>query len=181
MHSMPARKRDFEARDKKIAELTETITAKEKKYDDLEKDIKNRERDVKVREDKVKNREEERKSQPRRSTNKSSTESGKELKMARAQWEKEKKAADKNIARLEGELTSLTDNHKILKLDFDAVNSEMSSAKAKAAEHTSDKAVKEELRKLRKERDEFKGLYEANLSTDKIIQDGIMSLEAQKY
>jgi hypothetical protein len=149
----------------------------------LEARIRPREVDVKLREDAVKVKEQELKAQSRRTTNEGK-EAGKELKLAKAQWEKQLKAAEDKVAALEGELKSANDKYDVLKLDYDAVLSELEILKRKVAEEKPSDKVKEAFRKIKEERDQFKGLYEAARIDEPIIKDrtqkAVRLMEAKK-
>lgn len=153
------------------------------KEQELEAGMRSREVDVKLREDAVKVKEQELKAQSRRTTNEGK-EAGKELKLAKAQWEKQLKAEEDKVAGLEGELKSANDKYDILKLDYDAVLSELDTLKTKVAEQKPSDKVKEAFRKIKEERDQFKGLYEAARTDEPIINDRIQNavrlMEAKK-
>ena len=120
----------------------------------------------------MKVKEQELKSQARRTANEPTKESAKELKAAKAQWDKELKEAREKAVGLEEQLKSLTENHDILKLDYDAAISELEDLKAKSTEQKKEE-IKEKFRKLKEDRDKYKGLHEANRSNGKIIEDKI--------
>lgn len=150
---------------------------------ELEASIRPREVDVKLREDAVKVKEQEFKAQSRRTTNEGK-EAGKELKVAKAQWEKQLKAAEDKVAGLGGELKSANEKYDVLKLDYDAVVSELETLKTEVAGQKPNDKVKEAFRKIKEERDQFKGLYEAARTDEPIIKDRIMNavrlMEAKK-
>jgi septum formation inhibitor MinC len=79
-----------------------------KEIAELEAGIRSREVDVKLREEAVKVKEQELKAQSRRTTTEGK-ESGKEMKLAKAQWEKQLEAAEDKVTGLEGELKSAND------------------------------------------------------------------------
>ena len=157
------------ARDRTVVELNEKISAHEKKYNELEKDIKVRERDVRVREDAVKAQEHELKAQSR-GAKEATKETGKELKTVRTQL----KTAEANSKELEKKIQSAADEYQILKLDYESAVSELEALKATGApEQKTDEKMQEELRKLKEERDKFRGLYETARTNEPIIQDRI--------
>jgi hypothetical protein len=157
-------------RDVKLGELNKKITSLNKRLEETESGVRGRERDVKLREDAVKTREQELKAQPR-NAKELTKDFGKELKAARAQI----REAEGKIVDLEKKLKSAADDHNILKLDYDASLSELEALKANDAnadpKHSEE--IREQFRKLKEDRDKFKGLYEANRSSKKMIQDRI--------
>jgi chromosome segregation ATPase len=157
-------------RDVKVGELNKKITSLNKRLEEMESGVRCRERDVKLREDAVKTREQELKSQPRKAKE-LTNDSGKELKAARAQI----REAEGKIVDLEKKLKSAADDHNILKLDYDASLSELEALKANDAnaDPKHSQKTREQFRKLKEDRDKFKGLYEANRSSEKTMQDRI--------
>jgi chromosome segregation ATPase len=160
-------RKDIKTQPEQIEELKQKHR---KELAELEAGIRPREVDVKVREDAVKVKEEELKAQSRRTTNEGK-ESGKELKLAKAQWEKQLKLAEDKVARLEGEPKSANDKYNILKLDYDGVLSELDTLKIKLDDQKPSDKVKNAFLKIKEERDRFKGLYEAARTDEPIIKE----------
>jgi len=159
----------LKARDRSITELKESIAAHERKYNELEKDIKTRERDVRVREDAAKVREHELNSQSR-GAKEATKETGKELKTVRSQL----KVSEAKVVELEKKIQSAADEYQILKLDFDTTVSELETLRAAKAEDRKPEAkMQEQFRKLKEDRDKFRGLYETARTNEPIIQDRI--------
>ncbi|PMD32224.1 hypothetical protein L207DRAFT_640499 [Hyaloscypha variabilis F] len=158
------------AHGREVAELTATVAAQKEEYNRWEVEIKGRERDVRVREDAVNSKEHELKSQPRQ-TKESAKESAKVLKIARTQL----KASEARATDLESKLQSAADEHQILKLDYETTVSELEALKAASANpnHDPREEIQEQLRKLKEDRDKFRGLYESTRSTEPIIKDRI--------
>jgi chromosome segregation ATPase len=92
-------------------ELTEKLAFKDKRLEQMESGIRAQIRDVKLREDAVKERELKIKEQQRRvaAPTESTKEASKELKTAKAQWEKQLKDAERKINGLEQQLKDLTE------------------------------------------------------------------------
>jgi chromosome segregation ATPase len=160
---------------RKEGEMNEKLKTKDKRLEEVESGVRSRERDVKLREEAVKEREQKLREQPRRpvATELSSKRSSKELKTMKVQWEKDLKEAQDKAGGLEKQLKSVTEKYKILKLDYDAAIIDVQDLKIKSTEHNPDHGVKEKLRKLEEDRDKFKGLFEANRSNERIIEDRI--------
>ncbi|KAN0089999.1 hypothetical protein V8E51_018578 [Hyaloscypha variabilis] len=158
------------AHGREVAELTATVAAQKEEYNALEVEIKGRERDVRVREDAVNSKEHELKSQPRQ-TKENAKESAKELKITRTQL----KAAEARATDFENKLQSAANEHQILKLDYETTISELEALKVASTNpnHNPSEEMQEQLRKLKEDRDKFRGLYESTRSTEPIIKDRI--------
>jgi chromosome segregation ATPase len=98
----------------------------------------------------------------------STKEASKELKTAKAQWEKQLRDAEQKSDCLEQQLQDLTEKDHILQLDYDAVVADRQNV-----DNESDNLVIEKLHKLEEDRDHFRSLYEAHRSNAKIIQHRI--------
>jgi hypothetical protein len=151
-------------------ELTEKLAFKDKRLEEMESGIRAQIRDVKLREDAVKERELKINEQQRRVAvpTESTKEASKELKTAKAQWEKQLRDAEQKFDGLEQQLQDLTEKYHILQLDYDAVVADRQNV-----DNESDNLVIEKLHKLEEDRDHFRSLYEAHRSNEKIIQHRI--------
>lgn len=117
----------------------------------------------------LKNREEDAKAKLHKQDKEASKSTGKELKLFKAKL----KDSEATIANLEKQLTAAAENHEVLKLDFAATTSDLEVLKATTMENRSDIVLKEELRKVRKDMEKYKGLYERNRTNEQIIKDNI--------
>jgi hypothetical protein len=151
-------------------DLTEKLALKDKRLEEVEGGIRAQIRDVKLREDAVKERELKIKEQQRRiaAPTELMKEASKELKTAKAQWEKQLRESEQKIDHLEQRLKDLMERYDILQLDYDAAVSNRQNVDGE-----SDNVIVEKLRILEEDRDHFKRLYEANRSSEKLIQHRI--------
>lgn len=83
-------------------------------------------------------------------------EEAKELKSAKAQWEKQLREAEQNIVRLEQQLKGLTEKYDILQLDYDSAVADRQNV-----DDDSDSQLMKKRHMLEEERDHFKSLYKA--------------------
>ncbi len=165
----------------RVEELTEKLALKDKRLEEVENGIRVQIRDIKLREDALKGRELRIKEQQPRvaAPTELTKEASKELKIAKAQWEKQLREAEQRIDRLEQQLKDLIEKYDLLQLDYDAAVSDRQKVNEE-----SDALLTEKLRTLEKDRDHFRSLYEAHQNSQKRIQhlisQAVLSAEARR-